>query len=50
MGVETSWHLGQGMKDVGNEGGRCVKVVEANLLISLESGSCLTIVAKASFW
>lgn len=48
MVVETSWHLGQGMKDVSNEGGPCARVVEANL--SLESGPCLTIVAKTSFW
>ena len=50
MVVETSWHLSQGMKDVNNEGGPCAKVVEANLSLSLESGPCLTIVAKASFW
>lgn len=37
MGVETSWHLGQGMKDVGNEGGQYAEVVETNLASSLES-------------
>ena len=50
MGVETFWHLGQGMKDVGNKGGRCAKVVEANSSSMLEFGPCLTIVAKASIW
>lgn len=62
IGGEVSWHswrvqygcgdflVGQGMKDVGNKGGRCAKVVEANSSSMLEFGPCLTIVAKASIW